>query len=172
MCDYLQFGVWPAQWDSSQAWLWSHWKKTSPFQRICRLFAESCQFLVSPYHQNNTTDQQEVSFQQTPYLHIKFLPQLQEILHRWYLCIRDKLHVCTHYSSAVGRFHVKGPRKKVNIEKWIFLNEMWKMMGQLDDLDCFLNNSCNLGFFLAKNQNYPKITVLKMWILKKKMFFF
>ena len=23
-----------------------------------------------------------------------------------------------------GRFHVKGPRKKVNVEKWIFFEEM------------------------------------------------
>ena len=25
-----------------------------------------------------------------------------------------------------GRFHVKGPRKKVNVEKWIFVDEIWK----------------------------------------------
>ena len=25
---------------------------------------------------------------------------------------------------AVGRFHVKGPRKKVNVKKWIFFIEM------------------------------------------------
>jgi hypothetical protein len=29
-------------------------------------------------------------------------------------------------------------------------------MGQIDDFDRFLNNSCNLGVFLAKNQKYQK----------------
>ena len=29
-------------------------------------------------------------------------------------------------------------------------------MGQIDDLDRFLNNSCNLGVFLAKIQKIPK----------------
>ena len=38
---------------------------------------------------------------------------------------------------------------------------MWKIIGQVDDFERFLNNSCNLGVFLAKNQKYPKITVLK-----------
>jgi hypothetical protein len=31
----------------------------------------------------------------------------------------------------------------------------------MDDFDRFLNNFCNLGVFLAKNQKYPKMTVLK-----------
>jgi hypothetical protein len=60
------------------------------------------------------------------------------------------------HSSILGRFHVKGPRKKVNVKKWIFFYEMWKIMGQIDDFDRFLNNSCNLGVFLAKNQKYQK----------------
>ena len=55
-----------------------------------------------------------------------------------------------------GRFHVKGPRKKVNVKKWIFFNELWKIMGQIDDCDRFLNNSCDLGVFLAKNKKIPK----------------
>ena len=67
---------------------------------------------------------------------------------------------------AAGRFHVKGPRKKVNVKKWIFFNEMWKIMGQIDDFDRFLNNSCDLGVFLAKNQKYQKMTVLKKWKLR------
>ena len=45
---------------------------------------------------------------------------------------------------------------------------MWKIIGQIDDFDSFLNNSCNLGVFLAKNQKYPKMTVLKKWKLKKR----
>ena len=49
--------------------------------------------------------------------------------------------------QATGQFHVKGPRKKVNVEKWIFFNEMWKIIGQIDDFDRFLNYSCNLGVF-------------------------
>ena len=39
---------------------------------------------------------------------------------------------------------------------------------QIDDFGCFLNNFCNYGVFLAKNQKYPKITVLKKLNLKKK----
>ena len=27
-------------------------------------------------------------------------------------------------SPHTGRFHVNGPRKKVNVEKWTFFNEM------------------------------------------------
>ena len=27
-------------------------------------------------------------------------------------------------NMTVGQFHVKGPRKRVNVEKWIFFNEM------------------------------------------------
>ena len=67
---------------------------------------------------------------------------------------------------TIGRFHVKGPRKKVNVKKCF--NEMWKILGQIDDFYRFLNNSCNLGVFLAKNQKYPKMTVLKKWKLKKR----
>ena len=59
-----------------------------------------------------------------------------------------------------GRFHVKGPRKKVNVKKWIFFfNEMWKIIGQIDDFDRFLNNSCNLGVFLAKNYCFEKVKI-------------
>ena len=70
--------------------------------------------------------------------------------------------------AAGGQFHVKGPRKKVNVEKWIFFNEMWKIIGQIDDFNRFLNNSFNLGVFLAKNKKYPKMTVFKTWKLKKR----
>ena len=45
---------------------------------------------------------------------------------------------------------------------------MWKIIGPIDDFDRFLNNSYNLGMVLAKNQKYPKMTVLKKWKLKKK----
>ena len=72
------------------------------------------------------------------------------------------------FSAIPGRFHVKGPRKKVNVEKWIFFYEMWKIIGQIDDIDRFLKNSCDLGVFLAKNQKYPKMTVLKKWKFKKR----
>ena len=70
-------------------------------------------------------------------------------------------------NPGLGRFHVKGPRKKVNVKKWIFFNEMWKIIGQIDDVDRFLNNSCSLGVFLAKNKKYRKMIVLKKWKLKK-----
>ena len=72
----------------------------------------------------------------------------------------------------VGWFHVKDPRKKVNVKKWIFVNEMWKIIKQNYDIGRFLINFCNFGVFLAQNQKYPKITVLKKSIWKKKMFFF
>ena len=69
-----------------------------------------------------------------------------------------------------GRFHVKGPRKQVNVEKWIFFDEMWKIISQIDDLCRFLNNFCNFGVLLAKNQKFPRMTVLKK--LKLMIFFF
>ena len=37
-----------------------------------------------------------------------------------------------------------------------FLNEMRKIIGQIDDFDRFLNNSCNLVVFLAKKSKIPK----------------
>ena len=63
------------------------------------------------------------------------------------------------------RSEKKGQHQKVD-----FFDEMWKITRQIDDLGRFLNNFCNFGVFLAKNQKYPKITVLKKW--KLKMFFF
>ena len=86
----------------------------------------------------------------------------------WFFQMFIRTHVC----FVEGQFHVKGPRKKVNIENWIFFYEMWKILWQIDDFDCFLNNSCNFGAFLAKNLKYLKMTVLKKWKLKIKMFFF
>ena len=56
------------------------------------------------------------------------------------------------------RSEKKGQRQKVD-----FFYETWKIIGQIDDFDRFLNNSCNFGVFLAKNQKYPKMTVLKKW---------
>ena len=61
-----------------------------------------------------------------------------------------------HFRPTFGRFHVKGPRKKVYVKKWIFFNEMWKVIGQIDNFDSFLNNSYNLGMFLAKKSKIPK----------------
>ena len=58
--------------------------------------------------------------------------------------------------AVVGRFHVKGPRKKVNVKKWILFDEIWKIIRQIDDFGRFLNNFCNFGVFLAKNQKSPK----------------
>ena len=52
-------------------------------------------------------------------------------------------------------------REKSQRQKVDFFYEKLKIIGQIDDFDRFLNNSCNLGVFLAKNQKYPKITVLK-----------
>ena len=49
------------------------------------------------------------------------------------------------------RSEEKGQRRKVD-----FFNEMWKIIGQIDDFYRFLNNSCNLGVFIAKNKKIPK----------------
>ena len=56
----------------------------------------------------------------------------------------------------MGRFHVKGPRKKVNVEKCIFFDEMLMIIRQIDDFGRFLNNFGNFWVFLAKNQKIPK----------------
>ena len=52
-----------------------------------------------------------------------------------------------------------------------FFDEMWKIIGQIDDFGRFFNNFCNFGVFIAKNQKYPKMTVLKKWNWKKYVFF-
>ena len=57
--------------------------------------------------------------------------------------------------------------KRLTLISEFFFYEMQKIIGQIDDLTVFFN-SCNLGVFLAKNQKYPKMTVLKKWKLKKK----
>ena len=63
------------------------------------------------------------------------------------------LKIYTLYSGAIPCqwSEKKGQRWKVD-----FFYEMWKIKGQIDDLDRFLNNSCNLGVLLAKNQKYQK----------------
>ena len=77
-----------------------------------------------------------------------------------------------YQSAPLGRFHVKGPRKKVNVEKWIFFDEICKIIRQFDDFGRFLNIFWNFGVFLAQNEKYPKMTVLKKWKLKKNICFF
>ena len=42
-------------------------------------------------------------------------------------------------ASATGRFHVKGPRKTVNVENLIFFDEILKIIRQFDDFGRFLN---------------------------------
>ena len=59
--------------------------------------------------------------------------------------------------TAVGRFHVKGPRKKVNVKKWIYFDEMLKIIRQFDDFDRFLNNFWNFGVFSPKMKNIQKL---------------
>ena len=58
--------------------------------------------------------------------------------------------------------------KRSTSKSGFFFNEMWKIIGQIDDFDRFLSNSCNLGGFLAKNQKYLKNTVLKKWKLEQR----
>ena len=77
----------------------------------------------------------------------------------YYSCVASKVYQASPVQSlhlCIGRFHVKGPRKKVNVKKWIFFNETWKIIGQIYDFDRFLNNSCILGVFLAKRRNKIK----------------
>ena len=38
---------------------------------------------------------------------------------------------------TIGQLHVKGPRKKVNAEKWIFLDEMCKIIMQFGNVGRF-----------------------------------
>ena len=47
--------------------------------------------------------------------------------------------------------------KRSTSQSGFFFNEMWKIIGQIDDVDPFFNNFCNYGVFLAKNQKYPKM---------------
>ena len=37
--------------------------------------------------------------------------------------------------------------KRSTSKSGFLFNEMWKIIGQIDDFDSFLNNSCNLGVF-------------------------
>ena len=54
------------------------------------------------------------------------------------------------------RFHVNGPRKKVTVEKWIFLNEMWKIIEKIDDFDRFLTTFVILGGVFSQKSKIPK----------------
>ena len=81
-------------------------------------------------------------------------------------------YATTLFYQSIRAIPCQTSEKMVNVKKWIFFNEMWKIIGQIDDFDRYFNNSCNLGVFLAKNQKYPKITVLKKWKVKKKNVFF
>ena len=69
-------------------------------------------------------------------------------------------------SSEWGQFHVIGPRKKVNKEKWILFYEMWNLIGKFVDFGHFLKNFCNFGAFLAQIKKSQKMTVLKKWKFK------
>ena len=62
--------------------------------------------------------------------------------------------------------------KKGQCRKVDFFIDMWKIIRQIGDFGRFLNNFCDFWVFLAKNQNYPKKTVLKKWNLTKKNSFF
>ena len=33
---------------------------------------------------------------------------------------------------------------------------MWRIIGQIDDFDCFLSNSCNLGGVFSQKSKIPK----------------
>ena len=52
-------------------------------------------------------------------------------------------------------------REKRLMSKVFFLNEMWKIIRQIDDFGSFLNIFCNFGVFLAKNQKTQKILFWK-----------
>ena len=59
-------------------------------------------------------------------------------------------------NTTQGRFHVKGLRKKVNVEKWILFDEIWKIIRQIYDFGRFLNIFCNYGVFFCQKSNIPK----------------
>ena len=75
-------------------------------------------------------------------------------------------------STPLGQFHVKGPRKNVNVKKWIFFDKIWKIIMQYNDFLAILIFFCNFWVFLAKNENHPQMTVLKKWKLRKKIIVF
>ena len=70
--------------------------------------------------------------------------------------------------TTTRRFHIKGPRKKVNVKNWILFYEMWKIIRQIDDFGHFLNDFCNFRVFIAKKKKkIPKNDCFKkvVWIL-------
>ena len=71
-------------------------------------------------------------------------------------------------TPCMGNSMSKVREKRSTSKSGFFFNEIWKIIGQIDDFDRFLNNFCNLAVFLAKNQKYPKITVLKKVKIEKK----
>ena len=93
------------------------------------------------------------------------------VLHSNHFHPSFQFYVDTFHTSHIRAIPCQRSKKKGQCQKVDFFNEMWKIIGQIDDFDRFLNNSCNLGVFLAKNKKYPKMTVLKKWKLKKNVFF-
>ena len=62
--------------------------------------------------------------------------------------------------SQMGDSMSKVREKRSTSKNGFFKNEIWKIIGQIDDFGRFFNNFCNFLVFLAKNQKYPKITIL------------
>ena len=58
-----------------------------------------------------------------------------------------------------GDSMLKVREKRSTLKSGFFFNEMWKIIGQIDDFDHVLNNSCNLGVFLAKNYCFEKVKI-------------
>ena len=56
--------------------------------------------------------------------------------------------------------------KRSTSKSGFFFNEIGKIIRQIHDFGRFLNNFCNFGVFLAKNQKYPKMTFEKLKIEK------
>ena len=115
---------------------------------------------------------QSVTFPLTPhYWHHTTATTLMSTHYRYHNNITT-LHPPYYYpptnaTTLLGNSMSKVREKRSTSKSGIFY-EMWKIIGQIDDFDRFLNNSCNLGVFLAKNQKYPKITVLNKWKFKKR----
>ena len=62
--------------------------------------------------------------------------------------------------------------KKGQCQKDDFFDEMWKIIRQIDDFGRFLNNFCNFGVFLAKNQKFKKhcfekVNIERIFYLKR-----
>ena len=56
---------------------------------------------------------------------------------------RPSRKIIWHMGDSMSKVREKRSTSKSGF----FFNEMWKIIGQIDDIDRFFDNSCNLGVF-------------------------